>query len=83
MKQFTLLLALFAFLAVGCTEETEIETPSGDEIEVEDDLDAPDVDMPDMEAEMDSLGENIEEGADATEDAVDDALDGDADGDGQ
>ena len=61
MRHFTLLLALFAFLAVGCTEETEIETPSG-EIEYEEDSN--------LDAEMDALGNEIEEGAQDVGDAV-------------
>ena len=84
MKHFTLMLALFAFLAVGCAEETEIETPTG-EIEYEEDTA--------LEEEMDALGNEIEEGAMEMEQEmeegamemeqeIDEALDGDADGDG-
>ena len=80
MKQFTLLLALFAFLAVGCAEETEIETPSG-EIEYEEDTA--------LENDMEALGNEIEEGAQDVEGALeegaqelDEELDGDMDGDG-
>jgi len=61
MRHFTLLLALFGFLAVGCTEETEIETPGG-EIEYEEDTS--------LDAEMDALGNDIEEGAQDIGDAV-------------
>jgi hypothetical protein len=79
MKKFTLLLALVGFFAIGCADQTEVETPDGTDVTIEE----PAVDMPDMEAEMDSLGESMDETMDAAEDSMDAALDGDADGDGQ
>jgi hypothetical protein len=65
MKHFTLLLALFAFLAVGCTEETEIETPTG-EIEYEEETT--------LDDEMDAIGNEIEEGAQDVEEGAQDVL---------
>lgn len=86
MKKLTLLLALLAFAAVGCAEETEVEMPDGDDIVVEDEdvVDGLiDTEVDSLGNAMDSLGDAMEDNLDAAEDAADEALDGDADGDGQ
>lgn len=75
MKTLSLLVALFAFLAVGCADETEVDVPTDDVI-VDEQLDDT---MDDMDNTMDAMEDTM----DVTEDSVDAALDGDLDDDGQ
>src|SRR5690606_41844146 len=90
MKQLTLLLALCAFLAVGCAGETDVETPPADDELVEDEgvIEEDTVTMDpeaELDAAVDSLGaavEEVQEAAGDVEEAAEEAAT-ELDGDGQ
>lgn len=72
MNKLSLLVALAAFLVVGCAESTEVDTTTDDPIETEAEADTL---GETMEAEMDSLGDAMEAELDTLGTAVDEAVD--------